>query len=254
VKDDVTNSASGMSGSKQYDYLVIPRQPGDYKIPGSSFSYFDPSAGRYFSLSSPELPLKVTGAPSQNPNSNSGATADKEDVSTLHSDIRFIKTTAGELSRTNKPFFGSARYVGLLATPFLLFVGLVFARKKNEDLAADIVGTKRRRATKLAKKRLSVAEKHLSQNNKPAFYDEVSRAIWGYLGDKLNIDQSQLSKENVEEKLLSKNVKTDTITKLKNLIGTCELALYAPVGGADEMRQNYNIAIALITDLEDEIK
>jgi tetratricopeptide (TPR) repeat protein len=254
VKDDVTNSAAGMSGSKQYDYLVIPRQPGDYKIPASSFSYFDPSAGRYISLSSPELSLKVTGEPSQNPNSGTGAVASKEDISALHSDIRYIKTKAGDLNKGNRPFFGSVAYIGLLATPFLLFIGLIFVKRRNEDLAADLVGAKRRRATKLAKKRLSAAEKHLSKNDKPAFYDEVSRAIWGYLGDKLNIDQSQLSKDNVEEKLLSKNVKTESIAKLKGLIHTCEIALYAPVGGEDEMKQDYNIAVALITDLEDEIK
>jgi len=254
VKDDVSSTASGVSGSKQYDYLVIPRQPGEYKIPGSSFSYFDPSAGKYYTLSSPEFPLKVTGEPSQNPNAGLTAAASKEDISALHSDIRFIKIKAGELSKVNTPFFGSAAYVGLLATPLLLFIGLIFVKRKNEDLAADIVGAKRRRATKLAKKRLSAAEKHLSQNNKQAFYDEVSRAIWGYLGDKLNIDQSQLSKDNVEEKLLAKNVKTETITKLKSLINTCEIALYAPIGAGDEMKQNYNGAITLITDLEDEIK
>jgi hypothetical protein len=254
VKDDVTSSANGVSGSKEYDYLIIPRQPGEYKIPGSSFSYFDPSAGKYFTLSSPEMPLKVTGEPSQNPNTASTAATSKEDVSALHSDIRFIKTKATDLSKSNTPFFGSAGYVGLLATPLLLFIGLIFVKRKNEDLAADIVGAKRRRATKLAKKRLSAAEKHLSQNNKQAFYDEVSRAIWGYLGDKLNIDQSQLSKDNVEEKLLAKNVKTETVTRLKSLINTCEIALYAPIGAGDEMKQNYNGAIALITDLEDEIK
>lgn len=254
VKEDITNSANGVSGSKQYDYLVIPRQPGDYKIPGSTFSYFDPSAGKYITLSSPEMPLKVTGEPSQNPNSGTATAASKEDVSALHSDIRFIKTHTGSLAKSNGAFFGSAGYAGLVATPLLLFVGLIFVKRKNEDLAADIVGAKRRRATRLAKKRLSAAEKHLSQNNKQAFYNEVSRAIWGYLGDKLNIDQSQLSKDNVEETLLLKNVKTDTIAKLKTLINTCEIALYAPVGAADEMKQNYNAAITLITDLEDEIK
>ena len=254
VKDDVSNSAAGISGSKQYDYLVIPRQPGDYKIPGSSFSYFDPSLGKYFTLSSPELSLKVTGEPSQNPNSGSGALASKEDVSTLHSDIRYIKTKMSDLNKGNKSFFGSVAYVGLLAAPFLVFIGLIFAKRRNEDLAADIVGAKRRRATKLAKKRLSAAEKHLSQNDKQTFYDEISRAIWGYLGDKLNIDQSQLSKDNVEEKLLSRSVKAESIAKLKELINTCELALYAPIGGGDEMKQNYNTAVTLITDLEDEIK
>ena len=252
VRDDVGNS--GTNGTKQYDYLVIPRQPGDYKIPGSSFSYFDPSLGKYFTLSSPELSLKVIGEPSQNPNSGSSALASKEDVSTLHSDIRYIKTKVSDLNKGNKSFFGSVAYVGLLATPFLVFIGLIFAKRRNEDLAADIVGAKRRRATKLAKKRLSAAEKHLSQNDKQTFYDEISRAIWGYLGDKLNIDQSQLSKDNVEEKLLSRSVKAESIAKLKDLINTCELALYAPIGGGDEMTQNYNTAVTLITDLEDEIK
>jgi hypothetical protein len=254
IKDDVSNSANGVSGTKQYDYLVIPRQPGEYKIPASAFSYFDPAVGKYFTLSSPELALKVTGEPSQNPNTNTAAITSKEDVSALHADIRFIKTKPGDLDRGSTPFFGSVGYAGLLATPLLFFIGLIFVKRKNEDLAADIVGAKRRRATKLAKKRLSAADKHLSQNNKPAFYDEVSRALWGYLGDKLNIDQSQLSKDNVEEKLLAKNVKAESIAKLKTLINTCELALYSPVGAGDEMKQNYNAAISLIADLEDEIK
>ncbi|MBS1625907.1 MAG: protein BatD [Bacteroidetes bacterium] len=252
VKDDVTNTDAGMSGSIQYDYLIIPHQPGDFKIAGSSFSFFDPGAGKYFTQTSPELALKITGAPSQNPNTGT-AMVSKEDVAALHSDIRFIKTKA-ELVREQKPFFGSVGFFGLVGTPFFAFIGLLFVRRRTEDLAADIVGAKRRRATRLARKRLSTADKHLVKGNKEAFYDEVSRAIWGYLGDKLNIDQSQLSKDNVEGKLLAKNVKADTIAKLKNLIHTCELALYSPVGAGDEMKQNYNAAIELIADLEDEIK
>ncbi len=253
-KEDIANTAGGMSGSKQYDYLIIPRQPGEYKIPGTGFSYFDPAAGKYFSLSSPELSLKVTGEPSKNPNTNIAALANKEDVTALGSDIRFIKTKTDKLEKQSSPFFGSVGYVGLMATPLLLFIGLIFVKKRNEDLAADIVGTKKRRATKLAKKRLATAEKHLSKGDKQSFYDEVSRALWGYLGDKLNIDQSQLSKDNVEEKLLAKQVKTETIVNLKSLISTCELALYSPIGAGDEMKQNYNTAISLITDLEEEIK
>jgi hypothetical protein len=253
IKDDVTNTEAGMSGSIQYDYLIIPHQPGDYKIPGTSFSYFDPSAGKYMNQSSPELALSIVGAPSQNPNAGQSAMVNKEDVASLHSDIRFIKTKA-DLQKSRQPLFGSAGYVGLVSTPLLLFVGLLFVRRRTEDLAADVIGAKRRRATKLARKRLSTADRHLTKNDKQAFYDEVSRAIWGYLGDKLNIDHSQLSKDNVEEKLLAKNVKPETIAKLKSLINTCELALYSPIGAGDEMKQNYNVAIELIADLEDEIK
>ena len=253
TKEDIANTAAGMSGSKQYDYLIIPRQPGEYKIPGTTFSYFDPTAAKYITLSSPELSLKVTGAPSQNPNTNQAVT-NKEDISNLHSDIRYIKTGTAKLEKSPTPFFGSAGYVGLVASPFLLFIGLIFVKRKNEDMAADLVGAKRRRATKLAQKRLSTAQKHLTTGDKPAFYDEVSRAMWGYVGDKLNIDQSQLSKENVEEKLLTKNVKADTISKLKTLISICEQALYSPIGAGDEMKQNYEVAINLITNMEDEIK
>lgn len=252
VKDDVTNTDAGMSGSIQYDYLLIPHQPGEYKIAGTSFSFFDPGAGKYATQTTPELALKITGAPSQNPNTGA-AMVSKADVAALHSDIRFIKTRA-TLEREQKPFFGSLGFLGLVGTPFFAFVGLLLVRRRTEDLAADIVGAKRRRATRLAKKRLSTADKHLGKGNKEAFYDEVSRAIWGYLGDKLNIDLSQLSKDNVEEKLLAKNVKPETIAKLKALIHTCELALYSPIGAGDEMRQNYNAAIELIADLEDEIK
>jgi hypothetical protein len=253
VKDDVSNTSGGMSGSIQYDYLVIPHQPGDYKIPGTSFSYFDPAAGKYFSQTSPELALSITGTPSQNPNAGQSALVNKEDVSALHSDIRFIKTRS-DLQKTPKPLFGSFAYTGLMGTPFLLFIGLFFIRRRNEDLAADVIGAKRRRATKLAKKRLATADKHLAKGEKKPFYDEVSRAMWGYLGDKLSIDHSQLSKDNVEEKLLAKNAKPETIVKLKSLINTCELALYSPIGAGDEMKQNYNAAIDLIADLEDEIK
>lgn len=128
------------------------------------------------------------------------------------------------------------------------------AKRRNENLAADVIGAKRRRALKLAKKRLSVAEKHLTTGDKKNFYDEVSRATWGYLGDKLNIDMAMLSKENVEEKLLVKNAKAETISKLKGLLNTCELALYSPVGEGSEMKTNYDVAMNLMADLEDEVK
>lgn len=252
VKENITNGAAGLTGSKQYDYLLIPRQPGEYTIEVQPFSYFDPSSAKYFTLKSSEFTVKVTGEASKNVNADTNAVAQKE-VSLLGQDIRYIKTTAPELNKGNT-FFASAGYVGAFAAPFLLFVGLIAVKRRNEDLAADIVGTKRRRALKLAKKRLSVAEKHLAKNNKHDFYTEVSRGMWGYLSDKLNIDMASLSKDNVEDKLLAKQVNPDTITKLKYLISVCELALYAPVGEGGEMKQNYEAALNLIADLEDEIK
>lgn len=254
IKENISNGAAGMSGTKQYDYLIIPRQPGDYTIEEKTFSWFDPAAGKYFTTQSPEFTVKVTGEASKNPNTAAiAAGADKEDVAALGQDIRYIKTATPELSKGNR-FFGSAGFIAMYSMPFLLLAGMIFAKRRNDTMAADVIGTKRRRALKLAKKRLSVAEKHLAKSDKKNFYDEVSRATWGYLGDKLNIDMAELSKDNVEEKLLAKNAKPETIAKLKALLGTCELALYAPVGEGGEMKQNYETAMNLMADLEDEVK
>ena len=253
VKENITNGAAGLTGSKQYDYLLIPRQPGDYKIDQQAFSYFDPSSAKYFTIQSPEFTVKVTGEASKDVNATAANPTNKEEVSLLGQDINYIKTKTPEFEKGGS-FIESAGFVALYGSPFLLFVALIFVKRRNETLAADLVGTKRRRALKLAKKRLSLADKLLAQADKKAFYNEVSRAIWGYLGDKLNIDMAMLSKDNVEEKLLAKNVKAETITKLKDLLNICELALYSPVGEGSEMKLNYNNALNLIADIEDETK
>lgn len=253
VKETISNSTAGLSGSKQYDYLIIPRQPGEYKIESNQFSYFDPSSAKYFTIKSPEFTVKVTGEPSKNVNVPAATSTAKEEIAVLGSDIRYIKTEQPKFQKSNS-VFASAGVVALYAAPFIMFIGLVALKKRNESLAADVIGTKRRRALKLAKKRLTIAEKLLAQNDKKGFYNEVSRAVWGYLSDKLNIDMASLSKENVEEKLLARSVNPETIGKLKSLLNTCELALYAPVGEGGEMKQNFEIAMNLIADFEDEIK
>lgn len=252
VKESITGSENGYSGSKQYDYLLIPRQPGEYKIEVQPFSFFDPSTAKYVTLKSPEFTVTVTGEPSKNLNTN--APAAQSEVALLKQDIRYIKTDMPTLEKAGNGFYGSAAYAAALASPLLLFIGLVALNRRNANLAADVIGTKRRRALKLAKKRLAVAEKHLAKGEKKEFYNEVSRGMWGYLADKLNIDMSGLSKDAVEEQLLAKQVSADTINKLKVLLGTCDLALYAPVGEGSEMKLNYNTALNLIADLEDEIK
>ncbi|HYV91813.1 MAG TPA: BatD family protein [Chitinophagales bacterium] len=254
VKEHITNSESGMSGSKQYDYLIVPRQPGDYKIGGQSFSYFDPATGKYTTISTPEFPLKITGEPSKNVNSNSSSYTTQQGVSMLGEDIRYIKTSVPSFDKNSKPFFASAGFIALFSFPFLAFIGLIAVRRRNEDLAADITGMKRRRALKVARRRLRVAEKNLAHREQKKFYDEISRALWGYLGDKLNIDMAELSKETVAEKLFVRNVKPETISKLQNLISTCEISLYAPSADDTEMKIDYTTALNLIADLEDEIR
>ena len=253
VKESITNTGAGFSGSKQYDFLIIPRLPGDYTIPANEFSFFNTETGKYVVVKSPEFNLNVIGEASTSTYTALAATP-KEDVKSIGDDIRFIKTSTPSFDQKKSTFPTSVGFGVSYASPFLLFIALVALKKRNEDLAADIIGTKRRRATKIAKSRLSVAKKHLAASKKKEFYDEVSRAIWGYLGDKLNIDMASLSKENVEEKLAEKSVSHKTSAKLKTILSTCEVALYAPVGEGGEMNTNYEAAISIIADLEDEIK
>ncbi|MFN8287226.1 MAG: BatD family protein [Chitinophagales bacterium] len=251
VKENITNSAIGMNGSKQYDFLLVPRQPGDYTIQPQSFSFFDPASGKYVTIKSPEYALKVTGEPKQTTTVTTEELK-RKDVVVLGKDIRYIKTNTPDFS--GDTLFGTAGFVAAYGTPVLLFLALVAVKRRNDSLAADVIGTKRRRALKQAKARLTVAEKYLAANDKNNFYNEVSRSVWGYLGDKLTMDMAALSKDNVEEKLLAKGVSADLIGKLKDLINTCEIALYSPVGEGGQMKQNYDVAMNLMADLENEIK
>ncbi len=254
VKENISNSVDGMSGTVQYDYLIVPHMPGDYKIAGYTFSYFNPSTAKYSTVTSPEYDLKITGSPSKNMNSGSTNSMNQQDVTLLNEDIRYIKTQTPVFDKKSNSFFGSIGFMALYATPFLLFMGLIAMKRRNESNAADVVGSKRKRALKLAKKRLVVAEKFLSKAERKNFYQEISYAVWGYLCDKFNIDVAELSKENVEEKLIARNAKAETITKLQRLISDCEIALYSPSINDSEMKNNYSIALNLIADLEDEIK
>lgn len=254
VKEKIANSESGINGSKQYDYLLIPRLPGEFTIGGGSFSYFNPSTGNYETINTPAFPLKITGEPSKNVNSNASSYISQHGVTVLGEDIRYIKTTAPSFGTSEVSFFASVGFVALYVLPFLAFIGLLAVRRRKDSLAADITGSRRRKALKLAKDRLLSAEKGLASKEKRKFYDEVLRATWGYLSDKLNMDTAALSKEAVEEKLLAKEVKPETISRLNKLINACELSLYAPAADDAEMKIDYANALNLIADLEDEIR
>lgn len=254
LKESITNNESGFSGSKQYDFLIIPRQPGDYTIPKATFSFFNPKTQKYVELSSPEFTLKVTGEPSGTTTTVLPAISAQSQISNIGEDIRYIKTSMPSYESDKKLFPASLGFAVGYAAPLLLFIGLVAVKRRNKAMEIDIVGTKRKRALSVAKKRLSIASKHLKSGNKKEFYDEISRATWGYLADKFSIEMSELNKENVGQKLTERNVRSETQAKLNKLLHTCEIALYAPVSEVGEMNENYKNALELIADLEDEIK
>lgn len=252
VKEQITNTTGGMKGFKQFDYLIIPRMPGTYTLPAQTFAYFDPATRQFVEAKTDAYEIIISGQPSAVATQQANATSVQQEVKDMGGDIRFIKvkpdTDDAALNWNTPALFGW--YV----SPVLLFLGVMVYRRRNEHLEADIAGMKRRRATRMARKRLQQAERFLKQSDAIAFYNEISRAMWGYLGDKLSMDTADLTKDNVAEKLTARSVSSDCNQQLLQLIARCDLALYGRTEEQDRLRQSYEEAVNLIAQLEDEIR
>ena len=251
--ESINISTNGVSGTKTFDYLFIPRHEGDYKLDHINFSYFDPTKKEYVTLPSPEFDLHVdkgNGVSATVVGNPGHQEAPKE----LGKDIRYIKTNNVHLKTKDDYFFGSPLFISGLIFPFLAFIGFIFVRRKNIELNKDVAAVKSRKATKMARKRLSQAEQHLKSNNKELFYIEIFRALYGYISDKLNIPVADLNKEHIAETLRLKEVSEPTIVKLIETINNCEYARYAPSAVSGDLKTIYASTVELITKIEDEIR
>ncbi|MGZ4035087.1 MAG: BatD family protein, partial [Bacteroidia bacterium] len=251
--ENISVGANGVSGTKTFDYLVIPRNEGDYKINQINFSYFDPVKKEYITIPSPEFNLHVDKG-DNTPATVVGSSNRQEDLKVLGNDIRYIKTNKANLKPKDDYFFGSALFITCLIFPFLAFVGFIFVRRKSIEQNKDIVAVKSRKATKMARKRLSLAEQHLKSNNKEQFYIEIFKSLYGYISDKLNIPVADLNKEHIAETLKSKSVAEPTIQQLIKTLDNCEYARYAPSAVSGDLKNIYDNTVELITKIENEIK
>lgn len=251
TKQNVTTN--GVSGSKSVEITTIPRYEGEFVIPAASFSYFDVKSKRYKTLTSPSFTLAVekgdtpAAAPVVSNYSN------KQNVKMLDKDLRYVNTKDLQLREKGDFFYSSTSYWLAMMIPFLLFVAAFFAYKKYLSDNSDLVLVKNRRANKQAKKRLKAAEAHIASDNKAAFYEEVMKAMWGYVGDKLNISVSDLSRDNVESRLKEHSVSSETIANFIRLIDKCEFARYAPSQEANALNIVYEEASGVIEKLEQEV-
>ncbi len=254
IKENIVIGANGVSGTKTLDYLIIPRHEGDYKIDQINFNYFDPEKKEYITLPSPDFNLHVEKGDANSSSASVFNSRNKEDVKVLGNDIRYIKTKAIVFKPKDTYFFGTPLFYFGLTTPLILFLIFLFYRKKNQEINKDVVAVKSRKATKMAKKRLSLAEQHLKLNNKEKFYVEIFSALYGYISDKLNLPVADLSKEHIAEKLLMKNVSSNTINQLTSILSNCEYAQYAPSSVSGDLNNIYSNTVELITKIENEIK
>ncbi len=257
VTNNIKTTATGLKGSKIFEYLIIPRYAGEFTIPQIEFTYFDVKAGKFMTRQQGPFTINVEKGAGE----NSGASGtvvrsatNKESVKYVGKDIRHIKLIGTGLHPKGKFFFGSLMfYISILFPVFIFVLVYVLNRKRlleNENISL----AKNKRANKLAQKRLKVAAHELKAAHKEAFYQEVSRALWGYMSDKLNLPLSELSKDNISEVLQQKDVEQEAINTFIEILDTCEFARYAPSSGSDEMEKLFSRAIGNISQLENNIK
>ena len=255
VSDNINRQEGKISGSKTFEYLLIPRYPGRKTIKPLTFSYFDLGKREYTSLQSPQIELNVEQGAASIPPVIAGG--NQEDVQLLNQDIRFIKVGRPSFSRQGEFFYKSGVFVALVFLPLLGFAGtLVYVRQRQAEMQ-DAAGYRNRRALKVAQKGLKHAEQLLasktsgSSAKKLEFYSEVSRALHKYLGDKLNIQQADLSIESVLAALSSRSVNGEIPGALKSLWETCEMARFAPTSlEAAAIQNTFDEARRLIVELE----
>ena len=254
TSEKITTNTSGVSGSKTFDYLIIPRYSGDYTIQLNPFVFVDADKRKYITLPTPEFTISVEKGDDVAASVQGFEAKTKEEIKILGTDIRYIKTGNIKLKSTDDYFFNSRFFYSTLLVPVLAFLGFFLIYRKRAEQNKDIVSVKSKKARLLAKKHLQKAEQSLKQNNNDLFYTQVLQALSSYIQNKFNIPTSELEKEKVAELLKEKNIKEQTIQQLIAAIDACEFAKYAPAANAGKQLKVYDDALQLIVSMEEELK
>ena len=232
--ESIQTTARGVSGYRQFEYPMIARAEGDFFIPALEFTYFNPRLAKYVTLTAEEYAIHVApdaSAQSGMPNAALVSGIDKEDIKFLGRDLRFIKLSEGEFEQRGKVFMFGGVWWAVVAGMISLFGAVVAWLSSYLKQMRNQATLKGKRANKVALARFRAAEKYMKEQNTRGFYEEMLRGLWGYLGDKLNIPASDLTKENVRETLTRKGASVEDVERYVGLITDCEYAQYAPSAG-----------------------
>ncbi len=262
VSDNINRREAKVSGSKTFEYILIPRYPGKKTIKPVEFSYFDLEKSQYITLKSSEIELNVEqGAAGAAPFVSSNL---REDVQLLSQDIRFIKVARPSFTRQGEYLHTSGMFIAMMLLPLAGLAGAFVYACQRQAVMSDIVGYRNRQAIKVAKRGLKNAEVLLNQvaigkdgssEKQIQFYSEVAKSMWKYLGDKLNIQQADISIDGAVNALTTRSVNEETSTALKSLLESCEMARFAPTSlSLDTMKTTYDDASKIIVDLERTLK
>ena len=253
VENKFNLTRNGLAGNKVIEYLAIPRHAGTYTIPPIEFSYFDLKSQSYKTLKTDAYTLNIAKGEGNSEQVVSNFIS-KEDLKVLGQDIRYIKTGETRLAKKDDYFFGSMNYYLWYLIPLVLFITFMVIYRKQAMENANVAKVRTKKANKVATKRMKNAGKLLAEKKSEAFYDEVLKALWGYISDKLSMPVSQLSKDNIEEELQKHQVADELIKEFINNLNECEFARYAPGNQDEKMDKIYSSAIDVISKMENSIK
>ena len=251
ITDKTKLTVNGVEGSMVYDILAVPRHQGKYEIPPIQFTYYNTATRKYETAKTEGFTLQVEKG------SGAASVSDftgQEDLQLLGKDIRHIKTGDSRQHAVDDFFFGSTGYWVSLALLALIFVSLFVIFRQRAIENANIAGQRGKKANKVATKRLKKAARLMADNKPGEFYDEVLRALWGYVGDKLNIPVEQLSHDNISQRLAERQVEESTISEFMGALDECEFERYAPGDPKGNMNKVYDKAISAIEKIEETMK
>ena len=253
VENKYTIKGGRQTGNKVFEYLAIPRHGGQYTIPALEFQYFDPKSGTYKTIQTDEYTLNVAKGQGGGDSQTSVAYVSKEDLKFVGQDVRFHNTPAAFRS-TKDLFFGSTLFYLLLLLPVIILIAVSLISAKRIRDNANVAKVRTRKASSVASKRLKTAHKLMKEGRKNEFYDEMMRALTGYMADKLSIPVAELSKENIENQLLSHHVDEVKAKAVVHLLDDCEFARFAPGDDTGRMDRLYDEAVNVIGQIENTIK
>lgn len=253
VSTNIKNTLSGQTGSKTFEYLLIPRHPGNYRIPPVLFSYFEPDKNQYQVLQTGEFRLTVEKS-DEDETVNVVSGLSKEDLKILGSDILFIKAGHFKLFPAGKTLFGSLPFYFVYIISLLFFILIVLVRRMHIRKRQNVELLRNRKASKVARKKLRQASQYLRQDLKEEFFEALLKAFWGYLSDKLNISASELSRETAEKNLKAYISDEDLISRFIRVIDDCEMTRYSPQSGTEQMDALYAEAMKVITKMEQSLR
>ena len=254
IENNIKTTEAGVSGTKKIEYYAIPRYPGEFEIPPVEFSYFDLKTNTYKTLKSEPFHITVEkGENTGNPVVMNNY-ANKEEVKILGNDIRYLKTKNITYQKQGNHFFGTPIYWATYLILTLLAATLITLFRKQAKENSNFALQRTKKANKVATKRLKIAQQMLKNHKNEEFYEELHKALWGYISDKLNIPFADLTKDNIEQELRNFGVEEQLINEFINILNTCEFARFAPTAGKEGKTELYEKASQAISKMENTIK